>query len=143
MNEMVPVHLTSRGEYDARSGERVKLQKLARNVIYTLMLEIEGDDRQAGRLTVELPHVPILGTGSKDGLAAIDVLFMDDDARPVFEMPGVMKMDQLYLQPNYLHLVNDGRRLREGYFLSNEDEVLMAMQFEEMIGSSHSSSILL
>ncbi|RWZ78824.1 MAG: hypothetical protein EOT05_03695 [Candidatus Microsaccharimonas sossegonensis] len=135
MNETVPIHLTSRGEYDVLSPDRIKTQKLARGVIYTLMLAINNDMREAGRLIVELPQVPVFGAGILDGAAFLDVVCMDDDARPVFSLSGVMRMDQLYLEPRHLRLTQDGRTLREGYFLTNEDEGMPALQLDELVGN--------
>ncbi|HEY8886326.1 MAG TPA: hypothetical protein VIM31_02365 [Candidatus Microsaccharimonas sp.] len=141
MSEVVPVYTTSRLEYDFRSSERVKTQKLARGVLYVLMLEIEGDQTNAGRLTVEMARLPVFGANISEEAAPVEVLFMDDDAQPVFQLTGLMKLDQLYLQPSHLRLVNDGSILREGYFLSHENEIEMAMQLKELVGSTNSSGL--
>lgn len=139
MSEAIPVHLRSRGEYDLFVPDRVRTQKLARHVIYTLMLEIEGDQKQSGRVTAEITRVPVL---FDDGAALpIEVGFMNDDAQHVFRMSGIMKNDELYLQPDHLQLVRDGRRLEHGYFLASEDEVDMAIVISEMLDNTVSISL--
>jgi hypothetical protein len=143
MSEQVPIQMTTRGEYDVLSKDRVKMQKLTRGVIYVLMLKVESDNYRAGRLTVELPRVPAFGTNDSGDALSVDVTFMDDDAQPVFQLAGIMKMDQLYLQPVRLQIVNTGSTLREGYFLSNAEEAQMAMQFQELVGSTHSPNLSL
>jgi len=125
MSETAPVRLISRGEYDLFSQDRVKTQKLARGVIYVLMLQIENNDRRAGRTMVELARVPASSSNSAEG--TVDVLFKDDDARSVFQLSGVMKFDQLYLTPTRLQIVQNEMIMKEGYFLTNEEEMQSAM----------------
>lgn len=142
MSEIVPIYKTSRLEYDFRSSERVTSQKLARGVLYILMLEIEGNQTHAGRLTVEVASPPALGTNTS-GAAPVEVLFMDDDAQPVLQLPGQMKLDQLYLQPSHLRFVSDKSILREGYFLAHENEIEMALWQHDLADSGNISGLSL
>ncbi|MDB5179538.1 MAG: hypothetical protein JWN12_170 [Candidatus Saccharibacteria bacterium] len=140
MSETVPVYPTTRQEYDYRSKERVKAQKLARGVLYILMLEVEGSQTKAGRLTVEVARLPVFGANISEEAAPMEVLFMNDDAQPVFQLTGLMKLDQLYLQPSHLRLVDDGSILREGYFLADESAVDMTMQRHELVDVGNHTS---
>ncbi|MBC7564655.1 hypothetical protein H7100_00270 [Candidatus Saccharibacteria bacterium] len=143
MSETIPVHMRSRGEYDLLYPNHVRAQKLTRHVIYTLMLEIEGDDTYVGRMTVELPRVPVFMTSDTQASAAVEISFMDDDAQPVFQLSGIVKNDELYLVSRNLVLVGDGSVMNHGYFLSGEDEVREAMQFEESLSGGTSTRLFL
>ena len=127
------VNFTSRLEYDYRLPERVKAEKLARGVLYILMLQIEGDTQRAGQLMVEVPRLPVFGAEISAEAAPMEVLFTDEDAQPIFRLTGYMKADQVFLQPNRLQLVNDHSVLQQGYFLNNEDELHDMMQIHELV----------
>ena len=138
MSEVVTIRMTSRSEYDALSKDRIQTEKLARGVLYVLMLEVENDSVRAASALVQLSMAPVFGVDISAEAAPIVMEFLDDDAQPVRTLTGLMKFDQVYLQPVKLCLTADNSSLGEGYFIEDRDTVDMSLKASVFVDASGS-----
>jgi len=123
MSEQMILYLRTQEEYDILLEKRLPQLALVKAARYLIMFKVEGGSAEAASTMVEFTK---LITGGPGGVLSDTYLqettFTDQDYRPVFKIPGIIKEDFVRLDSKLIFTDTKLGTMQKGYVLSEDHD---------------------